>query len=201
MPRWPYPTAEVELPLENGEDPMLQPIRLMTLAVAVVIIAPAVFLSPLCGALSAGALALLAAVAVYGYAFRGRPERLVLTPEGFRVTRVRGLVRRARREVAYRWDAVSAARVEVFRPGPDGDGARGATLVVTVGGTVVGGEPVAGGEEALRLDTRLTGVDELLEVLGAMTPHLPYRWARTDGSYTGVTNQYEQVARGAAAGD
>ena len=111
----------------------------------------------------------------------GLVDAVTCTADGLHVTR-RFLFQRLERTDMYRWSAITGVRVVVHDLGK---GRRLAYLEVDT----------ARRPKALEVRTTLNDFDQLLDVIAAMTPQLPYRWARSNPNWSGPTDAYDQVER------
>jgi hypothetical protein len=187
MAAWPYRWKEFRFTGHVGDD---SPVKIFSIACLLFFVGCGVYILTI--NVFGGLLILVPSAFVAGSvlvtgAREGVVDEVVCTAESLNVTR-RFLFRRKEQTDIYRWSAITNVRVVVHRVGSDGH--KLAYLEVDT----------LQQSKVLEMRTTLNEFDVLLDVIGVMTPQLPYRWEPSfPGGYEPSTS-YKQVERPRSTG-
>jgi hypothetical protein len=184
MAQWPYQRAEFRF-AASARDGLLGGVIGLLIFYGTVIWL--MFKNPLPGILILPLPTIVLVMGVVSGALQGAVDSVVCTADGLGVTR-RFLFSRERRTDTYRWETFTVVDVELRK---FARGRKFSFLVVDV----------ARRPKALEVRTDLIDCVELLDIIAAMTPHLPYRWVRRVPDTSGQPESYSLVDRARSAGD
>ncbi len=182
MAQWPYQRAEFRF--DTVRDNLLVSVIGLLLFYGLGILL--LFIDRLTGILSLSMITIVLVAGAVSEALKGTVDSVVCTADSLSVSR-RFLFSRERRTDTYRWEMIAVVDVELRERGR---GRRSSFLVVDV----------ARRPKALEVQTNRIDCVELLDVIAAMTPHLPYRWVRRVPDTSGQSGSYSLVDRARSGG-